>query len=96
MKKAIRDSKPEYYKWEAKKDGLHWGYLDTVFTIEIGKKVDTYVKFEDLNSGVDSIVFVANDNEKWLIDGYHDFVEDLETAVYWAARRMISKAYHLY
>ena len=106
MKQAIKDAANNEnmngWKWEAKRDGLHWEYLETVFHMTIETKTEDIgtcthcVSFEDKQTGERVYVLVVSDSEKWLCDSYHDFVTSIEDAIYWAARKMIKKANYIY
>lgn len=97
MKKAIKDSELNGYKWTANKNGLTWSY-GVQFDIEItdeetGNKM---VRFEDKNSGCEVVTFTVTEEDAWLVDSYHDFNTTIDEAIYWAARKMIKKANNLY
>lgn len=98
MRKAIKDSELNGWKWTADKTGLHWEYLDSTFEFfdETMPDESRQVRFKDNDTGVTSLVFVVPESQRWLVDGYHDFETDINEAIYWAARKMISKANYLY
>ena len=98
MKKAINDSELNGLKWKADKTGLHWEYCDITFEFydEVLPDGSRQVSFKDNDAGTSVIVFIVPEHQKWLVDGYHDFELDVDEAIYWAARKMISKANYLY
>lgn len=95
MKRAIKDSDLNGYKWTADKRGLHWSY-GVDFTFRIMVSGTTVVKFEDENSGIYTAVCVVPESDAWLVDSYHDFDTDIDLAIYHAACKAIATANHMY
>ena len=97
MKKAIKDSELNGYKWTADKTGLHWNY-GADFGIKITKDEAgvPMVKFEDDNTGESVSTFIIPETDAWLMDDTHYFLLTVDEAIYWAARKMISKANYMY
>lgn len=97
MKKAIKDSELNGHKWTADKNGLHWSYLDTVFTLSIYPEGDSkIVKFKDENTDEQRYTVLVPQEDAWLVDSYHDFATDIDEAIYWAARKIIKRANYVY
>ena len=106
MRLAIEDQTREGMtsnRWTAKRDGLHWSYLDSVFKLNVYEEITPghkVVQFLDDQTGVKAYTILLTEsnafNEYLLKDDGHDFHGDLRTAIYWTARKMISKAENLY
>ena len=97
MKRAINDSDLNGFKWTADKKGLHWSYgVDFDLEIDPCEPDSTVVKLVDNNSGIEAIVIVVPESDAWLVDNYHDFDTDINSAIYHAARRAIVTANHMY
>lgn len=98
MRKAIKDSRLDGWKWTANKNGLKWEYLDIEFTLIVGD-LEGHERAEliDEQTGCRIIVFVIdNPNDEFLVDDYHDFEKNIDDAIYWATRKIITKANRLY
>lgn len=99
MKKAINDSDLKGWKWSASKNGFKWEYCNIEFRFERepNKNKSDAVRFIDTNEYGEKVsVFIVSEEDAWLCDEYHDFETDVDKAIYWAARKMISTANELY
>lgn len=97
MNKAINDSKTSY-QWVANGNRLYWSYgVDFEMRIDTNSLGDKEVIFRNEDTDISVCVSVVSRKEDmWLCDGYHDFVATLDDAIYWAARKIISKAERLF
>lgn len=93
MKKAIKDSELNGYKWTADKKGLHWEYCNVNFTITIDEEPGM-VKFEDENTGVYATSFKEDDEQ--MRNLIPEFCETYDEAIYTAAKMIIRKANNRY
>lgn len=98
MKKAIKDSELNGWKWTANKNGLKWEYLDVEFKLLVDD-LEGHKRAELINeeSGCRALVFVIdNPEDDFLVDDYHEFEKNMDDAIYWATRKIISKANRLF
>ena len=97
MKRAIKDSDLNGYKWTADKSGLHWEYCETSFTLIVDSEDGIQmVTFKDLVTGESVHTFVVPEEDEWLCGSDHYHHRNVDDAIYWAARKMISKANYVY
>ena len=96
MKKAIKDSELNGYKWTADKNGLHWSYgVDFNFkAYESGDGVMVY-RFRDPRADVQARACTVPDELKEFLDD-DLFCEDADTAIYKAAMKIIRRANDFY
>lgn len=98
MNKAINDSNTTSYQWVATGNRLYWSYgVDFEIRIDTDSSGNKEVIFRNEETDISVCVSVVSRKEDmWLCDSYHDFVATLDDAIYWAARKIISKAERLF